>query len=806
MLGKMTITGLILSFLLLRRVSCYIDGSRLHSYCIDMDIKHSFGSEGGSRPYTITPSSATLDKDEVVEVVLSSTVYIKGFMMDGRNDNDQRVPVGFFVSLGQPNTNRLLNCRGSPNTTMVHRDNQKKRTISGQWKAPEKGTFVFDAAVVGDASWWNRNPPPTTPATTDMPKTSNPTTQPSTTPATTDMPKTSNPTTGPSTTPDTVTTEQTTPTTTDCTADDTTIISNTSTTNMTRNLKTSASNLLLVLMPTISIGCAGTGIYFAKKKNNLKTQPSPTPDTVTIKQFDTTAVPKRIQSNITGRTIPMSNLTTQPSTTPDWNSNKRRKRDSPPENLSDRIYCLLPVICHTLINIILMAELMSTFFLVCSRPQNPTTQPSISSTPANDSTTFTNDFQQVAAVALLLISHFLHLEGALFLLGYKRDLISHLVYKVLSLFSLCAVFIAFVFFLLCSHTIVSALTGVAMILSLIQTIVAFTLCGPSHELRDIMMWVLRTLATLQAAFTVVGIFVLQAFEYGGCTCFQYMMTGSTVWTSVFCGICVVLTRIDCNSNRRRKRDAPPAVCSAENLSDRIYCLLPVICHTLNNIILIAGFISTFFLVCSRPQNPTSQPSISSTPANDSTTFKEPYDLQQVAAVALLLISHFLHLEGALFLLGYKRDLISHLVYKVLSLFSLCAVFIAFIFFLLCSHTIVSAFTGVAMILSLIQTIVAFTLCGPSHELRDIMMWVLRTLATLQATFTVVGIFVLQAFEYGGCTCFQYMMTGPTMWTLVFCEIWVVLKHIDMTSQKRVPATPIRVSHRLWVTESTVWPQ
>ncbi|XP_062412796.1 uncharacterized protein LOC134102638 [Sardina pilchardus] len=370
---------------------------------------------------------------------------------------------------------------------------------------------------------------------------------------------------------------------------------------------------------------------------------------------------------------------------------------------------------------------------------------------------------------------------------------------MLSLFSLCAVIIALVFFLLYNHTTVSALTGVAMILSFIQTIAAFLLCGPSHELRDIMMWVLRTLATLQATFTVAGIFVFQAFEYGGCTCFQYMMAVSTVWILVFCGICVMLNCIYWNSNRRRERDSATSFWAVGNLSARIYTLFPVICHTLINITLIAEFISTFFLLCGRTQNPTTDPSISSTFANDSTTFKVPHKFQQVAAVALP-ISHFLHAEGALFLLGYKRDLISHLAYKMLSLFSLCAVIIALVFFLLCNHTTASALTGVAMILSLIQTIAAFLLCGPSHELRDIMMWVLRTLAALQATFTVAGICVFQVFEYGGCTCFESMLTSSMVCTLVFCGFWVVLTHIEMTSRKR----PICVSHRLWVTESSRW--
>lgn len=66
---QMIKTGLILSFLLLGRVSCYIDGRELRPQCRNMEIQHNFGSESGSRPFTIevSPDPHNLSEGQVVD-------------------------------------------------------------------------------------------------------------------------------------------------------------------------------------------------------------------------------------------------------------------------------------------------------------------------------------------------------------------------------------------------------------------------------------------------------------------------------------------------------------------------------------------------------------------------------------------------------------------------------------------------------------------------------------------------------------------------------------------------------------------
>lgn len=60
-------TGLVLSFLLLGRVSSYIDGNELWSVCQTMEILHSFGSfDEGNRPFMITPDRPRLKTGDIV--------------------------------------------------------------------------------------------------------------------------------------------------------------------------------------------------------------------------------------------------------------------------------------------------------------------------------------------------------------------------------------------------------------------------------------------------------------------------------------------------------------------------------------------------------------------------------------------------------------------------------------------------------------------------------------------------------------------------------------------------------------------
>ncbi|KAL2089437.1 hypothetical protein ACEWY4_014125 [Coilia grayii] len=182
----MSIPGLILSFLLLGKVSSYSDGELLKRYCKSMEVNHAFQTEQeGVGPFIVTvlhegealnPQRFHLTKDDVVEVDLVSTsTGFQGFMINMQNDEGH--PVGSFST---PNNSSivLLQCQGSSNT-LTHRDNQQKSSISGQWKAPSTANYSVRAVVVGEEHYWNFKivPPTTTPATTNMPTTGSPSPQ-----------------------------------------------------------------------------------------------------------------------------------------------------------------------------------------------------------------------------------------------------------------------------------------------------------------------------------------------------------------------------------------------------------------------------------------------------------------------------------------------------------------------------------------------------------------------------------------------------------------------------------------------------
>ncbi|XP_053359506.1 uncharacterized protein LOC128529917 isoform X2 [Clarias gariepinus] len=77
---------------------------------------------------------------------------------------------------------------------------------------------------------------------------------------------------------------------------------------------------------------------------------------------------------------------------------------------------------------------------------------------------------------------------------------------------------------LIEHVILSA---VAASLNLCQTMLIFFLCGPSHELRKIFIWVLRVVAFLNFCFTIAAIYVGLVKQW---------FTNAFLWPSILMGI------------------------------------------------------------------------------------------------------------------------------------------------------------------------------------------------------------------------------------------------------------------------------
>ncbi|XP_041746294.2 putative ferric-chelate reductase 1 [Coregonus clupeaformis] len=122
--------------------------------------------------------------------------------------------------------------------------------------------------------------------------------------------------------------------------------------------------------------------------------------------------------------------------------------------------------------------------------------------------------------------------------------------------SMVAAIIAFIILLLWEPTQITlmALVGVAMILSLGQTIIVFLPFGPSHELRSICDLVLRVIAFTTEVFTMAAIFV-GLVEIEKCCSIHWrmkVMGGYAAWVALFYLMFIYLY---CNQSYQRKRNS-----------------------------------------------------------------------------------------------------------------------------------------------------------------------------------------------------------------------------------------------------------
>ncbi|CDQ88616.1 unnamed protein product [Oncorhynchus mykiss] len=126
--------------------------------------------------------------------------------------------------------------------------------------------------------------------------------------------------------------------------------------------------------------------------------------------------------------------------------------------------------------------------------------------------------------------------------------------KLLCPLSMVAAIIAFILLLLWEPIQITlvAVVGVAMVLSLGQTIVVFLPFGPSHEMRSICDLVLRVIAFTTEVFTMAAIFVgLEEIEK--CCSIHWrmkVMGGYTAWVALFYLMFIYLC---CNQSTQRKR-------------------------------------------------------------------------------------------------------------------------------------------------------------------------------------------------------------------------------------------------------------
>ncbi|XP_064808382.1 putative ferric-chelate reductase 1 isoform X2 [Oncorhynchus masou masou] len=137
----------------------------------------------------------------------------------------------------------------------------------------------------------------------------------------------------------------------------------------------------------------------------------------------------------------------------------------------------------------------------------------------------------------------------------KGQTLWHKLFKILLCpLSMVAAIISFILLLLWEPVQITlvAVVGVAMVLSLGQTIVVFLPFGPSHELRSICDLVLRVISFTTEVFTMVAIFVgLEEIEK--CCSIHWrmkVMGGYAAWVALFY---LMFIYFCCNQSYQRKR-------------------------------------------------------------------------------------------------------------------------------------------------------------------------------------------------------------------------------------------------------------
>ncbi|XP_055796616.1 putative ferric-chelate reductase 1 [Salvelinus fontinalis] len=167
-----------------------------------------------------------------------------------------------------------------------------------------------------------------------------------------------------------------------------------------------------------------------------------------------------------------------------------------------------------------------------------TTTTTTITTPAITTPTITTPALHTSAPSTCMLISTLIRPSLLVMSLPKGQTLWHKGFKILLCpLSMVVAIIAFIILLLWEPIQITlvAVVGVAMVLSLGQTIVVFLPFGPSHELRSICDLVLRVIAFTTEVFTMVAIFVgLEEIEK--CCSIHWrmkVMRGYTAWVALF---------------------------------------------------------------------------------------------------------------------------------------------------------------------------------------------------------------------------------------------------------------------------------
>ncbi|XP_038218052.1 putative ferric-chelate reductase 1 homolog isoform X1 [Zerene cesonia] len=178
---------IILTVLCLVRISFQHGSGAPPGACIDQMPRHSgILPQSSVPPYSIITSASQVKQGDSLNVTIGSPfgapVPIGGFIVQARAIQNPEQIVGKFLTVPDPATTQIINCRGD-NDTVTHSTPEDKPPLTFVWQAPKDflGGVEFKATVAqGYATFWRNvgSPlvevvtpdtelnPPTTPTTT----------------------------------------------------------------------------------------------------------------------------------------------------------------------------------------------------------------------------------------------------------------------------------------------------------------------------------------------------------------------------------------------------------------------------------------------------------------------------------------------------------------------------------------------------------------------------------------------------------------------------------------------------------------
>ncbi|XP_072537781.1 uncharacterized protein [Salminus brasiliensis] len=485
----------------LQLVKCFSDGNldETPDVCNTMAPDH--GTFRNLDFFTIAPHCFI-----VAQSGLSGTVtlrrqrsYFSGFMLEARDINDN-VPLGEF-SLLNPEISRLQTCHGSP-SAVTQINNQDKNEVSVKWTAPAPGQYYFVATFVQDLGSWFRTSLNLSADCETLINIAATSASQQTTVTTTLVPTSA--TTCVKT--ESITSTATTVTSTSTSAPNQTSVSTTITEVITSLVTSLATSTAFTTSPDNTTAKATTPVSIAT--SDLTT--GLTTSTVSTTRTVSSTVDNGNSSSTFGNTYTTTSLLASAST-------KQTENTTVSGTIISFVPTSTPDPTKNITSTYSTVDEGSTTSISVNVSATPTSTPNASAsvTPTFASTQVSTARQNCTyskfgtdCILVLLLLSYLFLAEVFLLLVKHRKRKCLVAMKVCSILSVVLSTVAFILLLVFTKLVVAqVLTGLAVLLNLLQIIMIFLFRGPSHELRRHFCWAFGLFAFVNFCLISAAIFV-----------------------------------------------------------------------------------------------------------------------------------------------------------------------------------------------------------------------------------------------------------------------------------------------------------